>query len=261
MTAINPLDYTPAPPRRKKWLRRGVLPLLVVATAIASYRWGPPAWRQVEILYWQRQCMEYSPSADTVVYEEEPVAAAKLLAHPAEYGPLTVQESVGPGHSDSWVSAAVADVHCLKQLAAAIAPTWGAQIAVGFNRAAAVAFLHERWSRAGHRRLISVLYFPDSDTAMPGAVRAWNYSVQVVTPATSVAALRLSQQILKIEPPRSWPQPPPLVRMFAGQPDPADPAHFTIRYQMWGQEDVLDGRLNDDDSVTLTPRHTPQEPR
>jgi hypothetical protein len=47
----------------------------------------------------------------------------------------------------------------------------------------------------------------------------------------------------------------------AGQPDPVDPSHFTIRYQMWGQDDVLDGRLNDDDSVTLTPRHAPTEPR
>jgi hypothetical protein len=48
--------------------------------------------------------------------------------------------------------------------------------------------------------------------------------------------------------------------MYAGQPDPADPSHFTIRYQMWGQEDVLDGRLDDNDNVTLTPRHSPQMP-
>jgi hypothetical protein len=48
--------------------------------------------------------------------------------------------------------------------------------------------------------------------------------------------------------------------MFSGQPDPNDPSHFTIRYQMWGKEDVLDGRLGDDDQVTLTPRHLPTEP-
>ena len=41
--------------------------------------------------------------------------------------------------------------------------------------------------------------------------------------------------------------------------DSADPSHFTIRYEMWGKSDVLDGRLNDDDSVTLEPRHPPAE--
>jgi hypothetical protein len=47
--------------------------------------------------------------------------------------------------------------------------------------------------------------------------------------------------------------------IFAGQPDPNDPAHFTIRYRIWGQEDVLDGRLLDNDRVTLTARKQPLE--
>jgi hypothetical protein len=41
------LDYAPAPPRRKKWIRLGGLSLLVGALSIASYRWVLPAWRQV----------------------------------------------------------------------------------------------------------------------------------------------------------------------------------------------------------------------
>jgi hypothetical protein len=49
--------------------------------------------------------------------------------------------------------------------------------------------------------------------------------------------------------------------VFAGQPDPSDPAHFTIGYQIWGQQDVLDGRLQDDDQVTLLPRHPTNYPR
>jgi hypothetical protein len=56
-----------------------------------------------------------------------------------------------------------------------------------------------------------------------------------------------------------WPRKPPLVRIFAGQPDPNDPGHFTIRYRMWGQEDVLDGRLLDNDQVTLMSRKQPME--
>jgi hypothetical protein len=53
---------------------------------------------------------------------------------------------------------------------------------------------------------------------------------------------------------------PLAVRIYAGQPDPNDPSHFTIRYQMWGKEDILDGRLGNDDQVTLTPRNRPTEP-
>ena len=41
------------------------------------------------------------------------------------------------------------------------------------------------------------------------------------------------------------------VRMFAGQPDPADPAHFTIRYELDDQPHVIDGWLRDDDTVLL----------
>lgn len=56
-----------------------------------------------------------------------------------------------------------------------------------------------------------------------------------------------------------WPRHPPLVRMYAGQADAHDPSHFTIHYQMWGQEDVLDGKLDDQDQITLTPRHSPED--
>jgi len=51
------------------------------------------------------------------------------------------------------------------------------------------------------------------------------------------------------------------VRVYAGQPDRDDPSHFTIRYQMWGQEDVLDGWLQDNDGVRLVPRHLPEWPK
>jgi hypothetical protein len=55
-----------------------------------------------------------------------------------------------------------------------------------------------------------------------------------------------------------FPPHPPNVRIFAGQPDPGDPSHFTIRYQMWGQEDIVDGRLDDHERITLTQRHMPE---
>jgi hypothetical protein len=58
-----------------------------------------------------------------------------------------------------------------------------------------------------------------------------------------------------------FPRHPPRVRIYAGQVDPDDAAHFTIRYEMWGRSDVLDGRLDDNDNVTLTPRKSPTDDR
>jgi hypothetical protein len=55
--------------------------------------------------------------------------------------------------------------------------------------------------------------------------------------------------------------PPPTVtldygsrlRLVAGQPDPADAAHFTIPYQLDGKDGVIDGWLRDE-GVVLRPR-------
>ena len=43
-------------------------------------------------------------------------------------------------------------------------------------------------------------------------------------------------------------------RIFAGQPDPNDPTHFTIPYDVDGKPGVIDGRLNDGERAILTPR-------
>jgi hypothetical protein len=44
------------------------------------------------------------------------------------------------------------------------------------------------------------------------------------------------------------------VRVFGGQPDPADPAHFTIAYTLNDRPGVIDGRLLDDGTVDLRVR-------
>jgi hypothetical protein len=39
--------------------------------------------------------------------------------------------------------------------------------------------------------------------------------------------------------------------MYAGQHDPDDPAHFTIKYEIDNVPGIIDGRLEADDTVTL----------
>ena len=41
---------------------------------------------------------------------------------------------------------------------------------------------------------------------------------------------------------------------YAGQPDPADPAHFTMDYDLDGEKGTIDGRLKDDATIELKPR-------
>lgn len=49
----------------------------------------------------------------------------------------------------------------------------------------------------------------------------------------------------------------PGLRLYAGQPDPADASHFTIRYESKGSGGTIDGWLRDGDSVKLQVRDGP----
>jgi hypothetical protein len=208
--------------------------------------------------------MEYRQPADTVVYEEQPSAAAALLATGVGYTPYLLQRG-GPGTSSVAItSAASHGPRCLgyfitESVARGTGGVWG-EIIDGSRPA--VAFLHERTSPSGHTRLVFISYYPGVHTFISKFSAMEDYLSEVFTPASLSTSPQCAPQPLNYEDvKKTRPQHPPLVRMYAGQPDPADPSHCTIRYQMWGQEDVLDGKLNDDDTVTLIPRHTPQEPK
>jgi hypothetical protein len=44
------------------------------------------------------------------------------------------------------------------------------------------------------------------------------------------------------------------LKLYAGQPDPKDASHFTIRYTAGEEEGFIDGWLQDDDTVKLKQR-------
>jgi hypothetical protein len=53
---------------------------------------------------------------------------------------------------------------------------------------------------------------------------------------------------------------PPHIRVFAGQPDPSDATHITIHYQLWGQDDVVDAWVTNDEHVKFSVRNPPRQP-
>jgi hypothetical protein len=51
-----------------------------------------------------------------------------------------------------------------------------------------------------------------------------------------------------------------VLRVYAGQPDPADASHLTIRYQIDTQSGIIDGWLENDHTVKLQVRDGPLQP-
>jgi hypothetical protein len=183
------------------------------------------------------------------------VAAGLLLG--SDFAPYVVKWRPGPKSQPTTVQAAAFYPQCWRALGTIARWPIAGLLGVGHGGNGAIIFLHERMSSAGHRRLVSVSYAPDTDSFVPG----YNYVASATTPATwSGQRTAPRPWITEFQSTSRTPRHPPLVRVFAGQLDLSDRAHFTIRYQMWGQEDVLDGRLRDDDWITLTPRQPPEWP-
>ena len=248
------IDYAAAPPRGRRWAIRAIGILLLLVVGYLGYRFAPWAWREARVLYWQRQCLGYRFGDGEVVYEEEPAAAALLLARSSQYAPYPLNRSASPGVS-SPVKAAARVPSCWTQYDRLVGRA-SVQAGRSFG---AVIFLHERISPSGHHRLVFVRYFPETDTFTSSFIQGYNIEQLVLTPQTLTHPVVFAPRTYVIRVLSGVPAHPPLVRMYGGQPDPADPSHFTVRYQMWGKEDVIDGRLDDQDQVTLIPRNPPHE--
>src|SRR4051794_34337155 len=80
------LDYA-NPPRwhRRRWFRRVMLGILLIALSAAAWRWGPEKWERAKLLYWQRQCMNYTAPADQIAYDQEPGGTSTLLKVGSRY--------------------------------------------------------------------------------------------------------------------------------------------------------------------------------
>lgn len=114
------------------------------------------------------------------------------------------------------------------------------------------AFLHERTSPIGHRRLVAV----DSGAMSRGRDALGIFFVaRVFIPGTLVKSpveIPIGFEQCRMEARAG-------LRIQAGQIDPSDPSHFTIEVQSPDAKGavskiIIDGWLRDDDSVLLEPR-------
>ena len=214
--------------------------------------------QQAPLLFWQRQCLRYTAPADQVVYEEDPTEATRLLADPNRYVAYKLNRGGAPDSTPAKTTAAALQFPRCWQRFSALSPirnVWSVgPLGTGSG---AILFLHERTSSAGNRRLVCLRYYAETYSFTPSFINAYNCDTQVYTPAEWTTPSSAANQSMSVDVISGFPRHPPRVRIYAGQIDPSDAAHFTIRYEMWGKSDILDGRLNNDDSVTLNPRHPP----
>jgi hypothetical protein len=113
-------------------------------------------------------------------------------------------------------------------------------------------FLHERRTRAGERRLIAVdavsMIFP----------RTLQLQANVFGPAIGMAPAQRKSAVVRV---LNFPFDADEMRIYAGQPDPADASHFTMRYEIGNRHGLIDGWLRDDDTVVIEPREqSPTQP-
>lgn len=232
------LDYQPGGPVRRR--RRVALLLAVASLAVLCVWQGPASYRRAVRSYWARQVANYRAPADRVVYEEDPARWPALLAQ----GGYRNMLSSSPG----WCSYVAYMAEPVQRLAEA-----------GSLRLGGTAvFAHARRTPSGKQRVV-VVWLPYNAVRCDanGATPDNQVNMTFFTSVWDGAKLHEDRAAPWLAPDRiARDRTTPLyARMMAGQPDPNDPAHFTIPFEMGEYSDVIDGYLREDDSVVLLPRN------
>jgi hypothetical protein len=110
-----------------------------------------------------------------------------------------------------------------------------------------VAFMHELISPAGNRRLVIL----SADAT--GGGRVFGFWRSVLKPVSLISSRQHNFSAMM---PGMFESDGDF-RVFAGQADPNDASHFTIRFELAGQAGLIDGRLNNNDRIILTVREGP----
>ena len=228
------LEYAPPlPVHHRRTFTRSLLAVLVLGLALAGPRWLPPAWRQVELLYWQHQCLTVTAPPDTAAVERDAAAPSAGYAGDADF----------------------------RRFYALLSPPG--------DRGAPVVFVHERRAPNGRPRLVVVqAYTLDLGVADGDAADALTLSFQarVFRPGgigrrpTEVLTRGSGAALVELIRP---------TQIYAGQCDPTDASHFTFNCVLGDRSFTVDGWLGDDETValqvrrpsSLTPAPPPAAPR
>lgn len=230
------LEYRPARRRRRRWWL-WLLAAAVVALAAVGYRHRQPFQAKWAQLAFERRCLNYREPADLIVFTDDPRDFAALLN--------AAPRPVGGRYRQSY------DV----KFVSFDPDVWTRHPLLKWDPGPA--FLHRLKNPRGETRLVGIDLSPLDDDL-------WFYPRVVIPAGLSTDArpartrkeyslLPLDRQLhvaLGLEKSSST----DAIRVYCGQPDPDDPTHFTIALEVNGAREVLDGWLQDDETVLLKPR-------
>jgi hypothetical protein len=235
------LDYATGAHTRRRKVRRRLAAIALMWVVVAAGWWrGPVVYRRLLREYWQHQVQSYVAPPDRVVYEEDPGRWPALLARDG-YQKFSTSS---PGWND-FVGYMAEPVTKLAE---------AGQLRLGGT----ALFAHARRTPSGQERLVVVWMAynsvrPNAQGATPDNQVRFDLCTSVVSRAS---------QMIKEGLPSPWIAPQEVAenrqstlyaRIFAGQIDPHDDAHFTIPFEIGEYSDVIDGYLRDDDGVLLRP--------
>lgn len=251
MVPIEPvqLEYAPASPRRSRGIRKWVLIGGLVVLLWAGAEHAPTLVRRVRLSYVQNRVAAFEYPAGTVIYDSDPATMESLLQkYPGDYVKVT--------DTSVWPNVAVIRNE----------PAPWADLKRGlFNTRsfwppgapAPKALVHRLRNSAGEERLVAIILAPEppsTTTDGPAAAGQLIMVSAIVLPGDlgQEPGWRGNGSTLRGDLSKSA-----KLRVFAAQLDPADPARFSIRYEMDGVPGTIEGRLGMDRDVALTMKDGP----
>jgi hypothetical protein len=210
---------------RVKLIRRLILvSALVGAVSVLAY-FGPAGWgyflytHQMRAL--QRECLDYLAPAGNIVYDTDPADRTKLLAMGPEYRAF-----------NDW---AVFHV-----------PAAWHDFRGSYDCPDGTAFVHERRSPGGHRRLVAVDIIPIGKDSIE--LRG---SVVNIAPRFDIKKLEGCRRSMGRAGERWSAKANAAIRIYAGQVDAGDASRFTIPADFGEGVKLIRCELRDDDTVAI----------
>ncbi len=206
---IHPLHYAPRPSWNRRYLGRIAVLLAILSVLALSPRWGPRLWRRVQVLYWQQKCLSYQPPRGQIIFRaNNDHVSGSVIALPwlALYSRLSPPGFISQG----------------------------------------TAFLHERVSPGGNRRLVAVdVYLFATNLASSTEFNARVLSLGgLKTEPNELGSSFQNELGIGGEP----------IEVCAGVADPLDQSHFTFQVKTGGGRLVVHGWLLDNDQVKFDAR-------
>jgi hypothetical protein len=269
------LSYAKRPQwHRRKRIRRFAIWLFVIASGAALWYWRVPLMDYAKFSYFQHKCLTYSMPKDQIIgFTGKPDEIAALTRQSSTYivdkwgrESTFVRRADSTGEqycrcgSVNLYQTMYAD--CFADFYDEKLPNLGPRFAgppgqFGNTVGATVAFMHERQSAGGKKRLV-IVYFggnwgPGTGCVLAPVVYPVCASPKNCSPTTSPRLEIILGDYVPIPnaPGGSTWRSMTSAKFFAGQIDTSDASRFTIRYELDGAPGTIGGQLFDNDQVKL----------